>query len=370
MDATLGWSSEGWTEARAADERVRLIEQAAAGGPKTPRAEKTQAQRERIEQERRLRAEERKNISFKQFFDDIYRPDAETRLAPATIRSNAGHVRNWIAPITGDIPMRELGVAEVQRIRSALAKKGRSSRSQQYVLMTFQLVWNMALDLQIVDRPSPTKAKSTKPPKIDNERQRFLTEEEVALIVDCLHKRSPQAADMFLVGLDAGLRFGEIAALTWDCIDLENDTLRVLNTKSAKDRFVPMTTRLRELFRVRESGKPGQLVFPGLRFGELQEQVPSAFWRGLNDSGLNDGVSDPKMKVCFHTSRHTFGSRLAQQGVDLLHIQRLLGHSTPTLSARYAKLRNDDLKAAVARMEKSERMRKKIGKVINFNNIP
>ncbi len=367
VDATLGWSKDGWTEARAADERDRLIEQAKAGGPATPREERAQALRNLQERERKRLVEERRNISFKQFFEDIYLPDANTRLKPSTVRSSKGHVVNWIDPVTGKTPLRELAVADVQRIRSALAQKGRTPRTQQYVLMTFQLVWNAALDLEVVDKASPTKAKSTKPPKVDNERQRFLTDDEATRLMDCIHKRSSQATEMFLVGLDAGLRFAEIAGLTWHCIDLQNETLRLLNTKSAKDRLVPMTRRLKQLFEEKGLEVSVGLVFPGVRSGEKQEQVPSAFWRGLEDSKLNAGVTDRKMRVCFHTSRHTYGSRLAQQGVDLLHIQRLLGHSTPTLSARYAKLRNNDLKDAVKQMETREQMRRKSAKILKIS---
>jgi Site-specific recombinase XerD len=343
-----------------------LIEHAKQGGPATPKEERALKRRERLEQERQQALEERRNISFKQFFEEVYLPDATTRLKPDTCRKHVEHVRNWIHPVTGNNPLRELGLADVQRIRGNMARKGRSARTQQYCLMTFQLVWNAALESGVVDRPSPTKLKSAKPPKVDNERLRFLSDKEATHLIECVQKHGPQAANMVLVGLDAGLRFSEIAGLTWGCVDFECGGLHVLDTKGKRDRTVPMTSRLRDLFTGMERSGQGELVFPAPRTGQIQRQVPSSFWYGLRDSKLNEGVTNPKMRVNFHTTRHTYGSRLAQQGVDLLHIQRLMGHSTPALSARYSKLRDEDLAAAVARMESREKMKGQAGKLLKL----
>lgn len=365
-EVLVGWASEGMTEAKANDERIRLMAKAKEGKAATKQEEREEELRLRREQERQRALEERKNISFRQFFEEVYLPDAATRLKPDTCRKHVEHVRNWIHPVTGDTPLRALALADVQRLRGSMARKGRSARTQQFCLMTFQLVWNAALEAGVVDKPSPTKLKSAKPPKVDNERLRFLSDQEATHLRECVRKHGQQAADMVLVGLDAGLRFSEIAGLTWGCVDFERGALHVLDTKGKRDRMVPVTSRLRDLFTGMERGGQGELVFPAPRTGQIQRQVPSSFWYGLRDSKLNEGVTNPKMRVNFHTTRHSYGSRLAQQGVDLLHIQRLMGHSTPALSARYSKLRDEDLTAAVARMESREKMQGQPGKVLKL----
>ena len=50
----------------------------------------------------------------------------------------------------------------------------------------------------------------------------------------------------------------------------------------------------------------------------------------------------------FHTLRHTFASWLVQRGLTLLEVKDTLGHQTITMSARYAHLAPDHLRAAVA----------------------
>lgn len=55
--------------------------------------------------------------------------------------------------------------------------------------------------------------------------------------------------------------------------------------------------------------------------------------------------------VTFHELRHTYASTLAQLGVDLLSISKLLGHADTRITARhYAHLCDASLKAAVAKL--------------------
>jgi integrase len=225
------------------------------------------------------------------------------------------------------------------------------------------MVWNAALDHGLVGGPCPTKSQSFRLPKVDNERQRYLIpDEEKKLLAEVL-KKSKQAHDMALVALDCGLRFGEIASLTWACVDTEAGFLRVLDTKGGHDRNVPMTERLKSLFESLETGKPAELVFPTTE-GGIQKQVPSAFKRGLVKAKLNDGIENKKLRASFHTLRHTYASRLVQSGVDLYKVQRLLGHSTPVMTARYSKLADDDLRQAVRTMERGKKIQQNRGKVI------
>jgi len=232
----------------------------------------------------------------------------------------------------------------------------------QYVFRTFSQVWNAARDLGIVDKPCPTKAKSFKLPKVDNERQRYLTQDEEKLLLDAIQARSPQVHDMALVSIDAGLRFKEIACLKWGCVDLETATLKVIDSKG-RDRYVPMTKRISELFKGMGNGGPSTLIFPDSE-GKVQRQIPSSFVRALVDAKLNEGVENHKMKASFHSLRHAYASRLVQSGANLYKVQRLLGHSTPKMTARYSKLADENLRKAVTSMEQSREIKESRGKKV------
>jgi integrase len=366
----VGWASEGWTASDAADLRSELQRNKKTGeGPRTL-AEKRELEDQRRESEKKAQEKlARLEVSFKSFFDDTYYPDAKNRWKTETARKADEHVVNWIDPVTGATPMHKIGLEHVKKIRANLTKKERSPRTQQYVFRTFAMVWDAAADLGLVNGPSPTKTMSFRLQKVDNERQRYLTTDEEQRLLDAVKKRGETAYSMAILSIDTGMRFKEIARLTWGCVDLEGQVLRVLDSKG-QDRYIPMTIRVKSLLGSIDAGNGKDLVFPA-RDGTIQYQVPSSFVRGVADAKLNDNIEDPKMRASFHTLRHTYASRLVQEGVDLYRVQRLLGHSTPVMTARYSKLADTDLKQAVKRMEVKNRIKKekKKGKVIQFRSV-
>lgn len=261
--------------------------------------------------------------------------------------------------------MRDIKLSHIKKIRANLAKEGRSPRTQQYVFRTFAMVWDAARDEGLVKGPAPTKSKSFRLPKVDNERQRYLTIDEETLLLEKVKARGAAAHSMTILSIDTGMRFKEIARLTWGCVELDEDSIKVLDSKG-HDRYVPMTARVKSLFDSMEAGKGKDLVFP-TRKGTIQTHVPSSFTRGVVDSKLNDDIDDPKLKASFHTLRHTYASRMVQAGVDLYRVQRLMGHSTPVMTARYSKLADNDLKQAVETMERASEIKKSKGaKVIQI----
>ena len=66
---------------------------------------------------------------------------------------------------------------------------------------------------------------------------------------------------------------------------------------------------------------------------------------------LNDGVEDRRMKVVFHTLRHSCASQLAMSGADLPTIQAVLGHKSLAMTERYSHLSNQHIKNAIDRLQ-------------------
>ncbi|HDN79229.1 MAG TPA: site-specific integrase, partial [Chloroflexi bacterium] len=73
----------------------------------------------------------------------------------------------------------------------------------------------------------------------------------------------------------------------------------------------------------------------------------------VKELGLNDGVTDPRDRVVFHTLRHTFASLLASQGTSLSIIAELMGHRTLAMVKRYSHLLPEAKRQAVAGLERS-----------------
>jgi site-specific recombinase XerD len=115
-----------------------------------------------------------------------------------------------------------------------------------------------------------------------------------------------------------------------------------------------MTQDAKNMLENRKSSSKSEIVFLS-RTGEKVTEVSNAFARAVERLGFNDGVTDRRQKVVFHTLRHTYASWLVMSGVDLYTVQRLMGHSTISMTERYSHLAPDHLKKAISIFEKSIR---------------
>lgn len=89
------------------------------------------------------------------------------------------------------------------------------------------------------------------------------------------------------------------------------------------------------------------LVFPAPRSGEKIIRAGKPFLKAVEACGFNNGVTNARYKVVFHTLRHTFASWLVQKGVVLSEVAELMGHASTKMTERYAKLSPKSKRIAV-----------------------
>ena len=106
------------------------------------------------------------------------------------------------------------------------------------------------------------------------------------------------------------------------------------------------------MFLTRTEGPGNALVFPDTK-GKQRVRISKTFERTVDAMGLNEGVTDRKNKLVFHSCRHTCASWLVQAGVPLLTVKEILGHSTIALTERYSHLAPDGTRAALQVMERA-----------------
>lgn len=350
--STIGWSSEGITRGKV-DDKVAEYKannkwnKANPDQPPKPvckqdEDEVIERKRHEIEQHRKL--EEHKNISFGEYFKTRYLP-LQFDNGKKSAKKEEQLFRLHIAPVIAKYTFAQIMPLHIEKIGKTMKGKGKSPTTVNYAYAVFRQVWNLANVDGITDRQHTTK--HVKKPKLNNKRERFITREEEALLLDMLKERSEITHDMALMSLYTGARWGELAALTWDNLSLNGHTARLMDTKSGDNRTIhTTTTRVKEMLQRRHSNRSSQYVFPA-HDGNMQKQPNVVFARTVKDIGLNEGIKDPRKKVCFHTMRHTFASRLAAAGVPLYTIKEAMGHHTISMTERYAHLMPDTLREAL-----------------------
>jgi integrase len=359
-EEALGWASQGWTAAKAAQTLAKLQEAARTGEGATSLAEKRQKAEAKRQAEAAAQAQaERDNITFGHVFLEDYFPIAQKNKAQRSWQKEDQCYRLWIAPVLADKPLKDIAPIHLERIKKNMADVGRAARSITYTLAVVRQVFNFARDHDLFAGQNPvTKIKK---PSADNRRVRFLTHDEADRLLDALAEKSPQVRDMALLSLHCGLRAGEIFSLTWGDVDMERGVLTLRDTKSGKTRAAIMTDAVKFMFADRERRGPAELVFPS-ETGEKIGQISQSFIKTVNALGLNNGVEDSRQKVVFHSLRHTYASWLVEQGVDLYTVKELMGHGNLSMTERYSHLAPDTLRRAVktleAGMAKSARSKK------------
>jgi len=127
-----------------------------------------------------------------------------------------------------------------------------------------------------------------------------LTHAEAIMLIEQMHGIHKTMAGL-LYG--SGMRLNELLSLRVKDIDFEMSTITVRSGKGDKDR-----TTL------------------------LPEQLKSSLRKALTAARRKTGINKP---IKCHTFRHSFATRLLQQGYDLRTIQKLLGHSDVTTTEIY-----------------------------------
>src|SRR5437016_444227 len=167
--------------------------------------------------------------------------------------------------------------------------------------------------------------------KEDNERVRFLTEDEEQLLAAELP--DPRDWSKVEVALNMGLRRGEQFRLRWEHVDFATGIITVPRSKSGETRRIPMNDAVREVLRALPSRLKSPWVFPsktGKTPLDPKNFMSRVFGPALREAGIEN--------LHWHDLRHTFASRLVMKGVDLRTVQELMGHKTIAMTLRYSHL--------------------------------
>jgi len=375
----IGWLSEGIPETIQKEEPelgfqdycLRLLRQYKGNvktgtGPKSPKEKRTIEEKKREQADRERIKTEKENVTFDTFMTETYLPQSKLDKKAKTYDIEEMLYRRHLAGTIGALHFSKIAPFHLERIKKEMSDKKLSDRSIQYVLQLTRQAFNTARQLGVYTGESPTNA--VKWPKLDNMKLRYLSITEAENLLAALAVKSQNLHDAAELSLHCGLRFGEIAALTWSCVNWEAGSIAILNAK-AGSRTAYLTAPAKAMLKNREEGKPNDFIFPK-RSGKngTMAQASKVFADTVRELGLNDGVSDRKQKVTFHTLRHTFATHLYENTHDLYLTQRSLGHATSTMTARYAKMSENRLREGAAALEKAftTNGKKEAGQVMNF----
>jgi integrase len=257
-----------------------------------------------------------------------------------------------ISPAFGDKEPAAIVPLDVDRLRLKLSKK-LAAGTVKNVLELLRRLSNFARKKQLCD-PLPFQVTL---PRVNNLRTEDLNAEQMARLLGILRDGTVTAKDgtktlldqdareMMLLALYTGMRRGEILRLTWDAVDFQRGILTLKEPKSGTDEKIPLPDDARELLKNRPRRDGAAYVFPGRKIKDREERPRADAAKSFR--AIREAAGLPASFRPMHGLRHTFASMLASSGeVDLYTLQRLLTHKSGAMTARYAHLRDETLKAA------------------------
>jgi integrase len=377
IEEGIGWTSErdpeddqNWTEAKAALALERLRGAAKHGKKEAPTrmTEKREIEKQRKEAEKMAQEQAEKDaVTFGHYFINDYLPTFKIGRKEGTTRKGEEHFKNWIEPVIGNIPLKDIKPFAIEKIKKNILGAGKTPRTLQYVLATVRQAWNMARRDGRIVSDSPTK--NIKIPKVDNRRVRFLSHEEAVTLLNALKEKDPLTHDLALLSLQTGLRMGEMASLKWGHIDIDRGIIEVVDPKGGEGRAAFMTGKVKIIFKNLKRREPDEYIFTK-RKGEKLNDTPKEFSEVVAALSFNNGITDPRRKVVFHSLRHTFASWHVSAGTDIYAVKSLMGHSNIAMTERYSHLAPETLQNATRTLERAinraGQKKDQAGQVVNF----
>ncbi len=179
--------------------------------------------------------------------------------------------------------------------------------------------------------------------KEDNQRDRWLSIEEEKVLID----NSPKwLKGLILFALHTGLRQEELLSLEWSRVSLVRKTILITKTKNDKPKTLPLNKIALDIINRRSKVRSikTDYVFlnrDGRKINAACLRV--AFYNVMRKAGIKN--------FRWHDLRHSHATRLAQAGVDIYKISKLLGHKDIKTTQRYAHHCPESLRDGVGILE-------------------
>ena len=290
---------------------------------------------------------------FREFAARYLADHVDVHLKPDTRASYRRHARSLLALFGGDALI-DIDPERVERWHASMRDTPCEANNAVRVLSH---MFTKAYEWRLVPRTHPKPTLYVRKFR-ERRRERFLTPDERRRLEQVLQEaeaRTPYtpgainwstAMAIRLLAL-TGMRRSEVLSLDWSMVDFRHRCLRLPDSKTGR-RVVPIGSPvlaiLGELREQRTDHSP--IVLLSQRGTRIQPASLTRAWGMIRKrAGLHD--------VRLHDLRHSAASDAIMNGVPLAVVGKILGHSQPSTTARYAHIADDVLARAVETMSVS-----------------
>lgn len=285
-------------------------------------------------------------LNYKDYLDKFYYPQIKETHRSADIVYQM--LNTFFVPMFGDTYLSAIDPQKLEEWKIKRLKAGIKKATINRNLAAFKASINHAVESKIITNNPVASIKLYK--KADDERSRYLTEDERRRFFENLTKFPLIFQTVVKIAIYSGLRRREALTLEWRDVYLEGQhpylTVRNENAKNGVSRSLPLNRTLHEaliLWKKKAFNSNSALLFANPETGERYHDFRKKWTRLCKMSEIDD--------FRWHDMRHEFATSLLKSGIDLYTIQKLLGHLDSDMTKRYTHIADKMLAAAVAKLD-------------------
>ena len=248
--------------------------------------------------------------------------------------------RYLMTKYNGPVYLEEITVQDLEDYLQELKAQGKAPASRSRTIYIIRAFYNFCYKKDYLDKNIAVKLETVPVPE---KERTFLTEVEMKILIAAI---KPPIIKLIVSTLFyTGMRISECLNLLIEDISFEEGVITVRNTKNKRDRQIPIHDELMPLLKN---------YYTNWRYGEANPYFfslnntfkisPDYVNRVLQETTRSLGW---KKHVTCHILRHSFASNLVAKNVNIVNIQKLLGHSNLSTTSIYTHTKLDELKKAI-----------------------
>lgn len=295
-----------------------------------------------------------------------YEQEQENRgLSLKTIQAKNQCLNSYTMKDWGDLQINEISKSQIL----VLANKNfgdKPASYQQYLYKCIRGAFNYALEMDYI-KTNPTPLKKFKSAE---KLKEVLTESEASLLLDKAREVNNEWYPIWATALYTGMRNGELYALEWNCVNFENNYIKICrswnnldgfkDTKSGDDRIVEISPALKPVLQDLYATRMNDFVLPRMNKWDKGEQA-----RELR--GFLKAIGLPEIR--FHDLRATWATLLLSKGAESIKVMKCAGWKDMETMMRYVRKAGVDIKGIMDNMILHEHFQSGAKNVIDLRKI-
>ncbi len=237
----------------------------------------------------------------------------------------------------GDSRLSEITPRLISAYKEVRREEGAAPKTINHELGLMSHAFNMAMKEWEWVKTNPVLCVSRE--RVDNIIERWLEIDEEDLLLDA----SPQwLKEIIIFAINTGMRQGEILNLKWSNVSLPRGTVSIYEQKNRGRDTLPLNARVLAILKARFDVRPKNQIF--VFYSETGTTLDASNLRRAFNIAIDKAGIE---KLRFHDLRHTFATRLIQNGIDVYMVQKLGRWRSIQMVERYAHHQTESLRNSV-----------------------